>query len=378
MKMKACLFIIWLCILSLSSCGPNVNEQKTLTCAPYIPAHMGYYGDDVYLLIDYRMYAIRPEDGAVEILCHKEACPHSYSPQAEHTCQAALESGAAMGVYNDKVFVLEAMADAPAYTYALSEWDPKTGEKTKLTSFIDLVDNYWGTFYDGYFYYIVNALPGFKISLNRVALAEGAQPELLWESDSYEDYPYLCGYQICVDRCFVSVSEKGMTKLTVYDIAEQEVMIEDFTNTSVIVYGAGCLYYIDADKHTIEVYDMASDTVVDSIAVEFNDITWTTLACDQSYLYLSESVWNEANEGFDTYIHIYDHHGALINTVITGKNVQYDGVDFLFSTDKYIYIGNRHNYWPRTMALYCLDKATLAQGGTVEVVPVYNTDQIVQ
>lgn len=232
------------------------------------------------------------------------------------------------------------------YDHVISERNPETGELKEVTRFKDILNYYWGKFYDGYFYYIIDSLPGCKASLTRVALTEGAQPEVLWESGRYQAYPYISGFQMCDHLLILNIPEMGIDKITIFDVEKNELLLERSERLGGSVYNAGRLYYIDERKHTIEVYDIKAGANVDSIDIKCNDFTLSSLACDENYLYFSEDQWSETADGFRSKLHVYDYDGNYINTITVDDAVDFDYTCFLFSTDTKVYIGNRYNYWP--------------------------------
>ncbi len=98
--------IIILCLgLFLSSCGKEAEEIQIVSCAYYIPKNMGYYNNELLLLMDYRLYTVDSETEQAQIICQKPGCSHKYSLNEKNTCRAALPQASTVGVYNGKIYV---------------------------------------------------------------------------------------------------------------------------------------------------------------------------------------------------------------------------------------------------------------------------------
>ncbi len=172
----------------------------------------------------------------------------------------------------------------------------------------------------------------------------------------------------------MNISETGINKLTVFDIENKELLVERSEQLGGSVYHDGRLYYIDEGKHTIEVYDIKAGANVDTINIQCYDFASLSLACDEYYLYFSENQRSEVTNSFYSKLHVYDYDGNYVNTIAADDSVDFDSVCFLFSTDAQVYIGNRYNYWPRTLAVYVVEREQINSGGTVAVDLFYRRD----
>lgn len=331
----------------LTFCGRSTEKTEKVTYAPYFPAFTKCY-----------------EDAAVQV-----------------------PPGAAVGCDDGKLYQLNAPDPARIYYYEISEVDPKAGTNHELTSFVGQTDPYWAAVHEGYYYFWCQGFPeevlaqlthqhntniiadameenageDLTLMLYRVALVDGARPELLWKTTDATSYPMLSVRQFCNHYLLMTVSYTNGKALTVYDLETNEMIIDASKEMRGAFMHSGKLYYVSPHQRAIEIYDLESQTTVGAISMEGRTINDMVLAGDADYLYVNERGVSVDTDQLYTNIHIYTYDGDYMNTIAAGEAVEYQNASYLFSTDTFIYIGSDYHYWPEPFDIYSISKNQLDQ-----------------
>lgn len=373
MKRLAMLILLLLSFLSLTFCGRNIVSEEKLVYAPYFPAFMGNYGDDLILQMEDRLYYVDRQTGELSVWCKREKCSHGLGAQ---TCPAVLPQGTVMGCDQGKIYQINAPDTARPLYYVISEVDPERGDRRELTGFVDMVEPYWASIYNGFYYYISDYImeddgSGQALTMSRVSLADGAEPELLWRTTDDVSFPMLTGRQFYDHYLLMTVSYTDGKALTVYNLENNEVVIDASGEMSGAFMHLGRLYYVSRHQRAVEVYDTEAQATVDTISMEGRITGDMTVAGDEDYLYITEYFTNAEDGRTCTNMYIYTYDGDHVNTVAAGPNSEDRNITYLFSTDTYIYVGRPNHYWPEADGIYAVSKNQIGQGDTPELVAVY-------
>lgn len=372
--LTVCLFLI-----ILSACAGNVKEVPEITNAQYISSFMGRCKDVLFLQLNHQIYTYNDTTGELKAFCQKENCTHAYDMQGKNTCQAALETeGTIMGVWNDKIYFVSYPDSARPYKNMITEMDPETGAKKVILECVCIDSLYWSRFYEGYYYYISeyiaeNNSSDLKLILNRVALEPDSVPGKIWEAVDHLGFPGLRGCQFKDDMIFLDVSYTLEQALSVYDLKNNEVIIDKEQTLGNAVYHEGHLYHLNELKRVVDIYDMQTKSFIGSFPVKSTNASMLSYAGDDDYIYISLSHFDLEKDASNCTIDIYTYSGEYVNTISTEENTDYNVDSYLFSTPSKIFIGGRNRFWPQTGNIYDVDKKQVANDGVPEVKLFYRS-----
>lgn len=192
-------------------------------------------------------------------------------------------------------------------------------------------------------------------------------PEKIWEAVDHLGFPGLRGCQFKDDMIFLDVSYTLEQALSVYDLKNNEVIIDKEQTLGNAVYHEGRLYHLDELKRLVDIYDMQTKSFIGSFPVKSTNASMLSYAGDDDYIYISLSHFDLEKDGSICTIDIYTYSGEYVNTISTEENTDYNVDSYLFSTPSKIFIGGRNRFWPQTGNIYAVDKKQVANDGVPEV-----------